>query len=108
MFGFNAEALVKKGKWEKLTAVVEKGDVEKCKQIAAACGACNEDGSYNTLITMLNSDNHDCKLAAVLALGQQGRAAAVTQLMYQAKTAESDDLKTAITEAMEKLHKEKE
>ena len=108
MFGFNAESLVKHGKWEKLTAVVEKMDVAKCAQIAAACAASQEDGAYNTLITMLNSTSRDCKLAAVKALGEQGRPEALTQLMYQAKSVGDDaELKNAITVAMELLHKAK-
>ncbi len=109
MFGFNAAALVKKGKWEKLTAVVnkvEKLDVEKCLQIAAACAESSDDGAYNTLITMLNSDNRDCKLAAIKALAKQGRAAAVTQVMYQSKSAGDDgELKQVIANALELLHK---
>ncbi len=105
MFGFHAEALVKRGKWEKLTAVVNKQDLSKIDAIAEACAASNDDGAYNTLITMLNCDNVQCKLAAVKALGKQGRPAAITQLMYQVKTAGSDELKAAIAEAMEKLHK---
>ena len=108
MFEFNAASLVKKGKWDKLLSVVEKGDVAKCQEIAAACATVNRDESYNTLISLLNSDNRDCKLAAVKALGDQGRPASVTQLMYQAKAAEGDaELKKAIDEAMEKLHKVK-
>ncbi len=105
MFGFNAEALVKRGKWEKLTAVVNKQDMSKVDAIAEACAASNEDGAYNTLITMLNCDDVRCKLAAVKALGKQGRPAAITQLMYQVKTAENEELKKAIAEAMDKLHK---
>ena len=86
---------------------VEKMDVAKCAQIAAACAASQEDGAYNTLITM-NSTSRDCKLAAVKALGEQGRPAALTQLMYQAKSVGDDaELKNAITVAMELLHKAK-
>ncbi|GEM_PF-6952088 len=111
MFGFNAEALVKKGKWEKLTAVIEKVEklgLDKVAQVAEACSNSKEDGAYNTLISMLNSDNEGCKIAAVKALAKQGRAAAVTQIMYQAKNAvEGSELKSAIDAAMEQLHKAK-
>ncbi|MBQ8611052.1 MAG: HEAT repeat domain-containing protein [Oscillospiraceae bacterium] len=104
MFGFNAESMVKRGKWEKLTAVVEKADMSKVPAIAAACAKSKEDGAYNTLITMLNSDNVECKINAVKALGEQGRPAAITQLMYQVKTATSEELKNAIAAALELLH----
>ena len=107
MFGFNAENLVKHGKWEKLTAFVEKADLSKIHDIAAACAKSKEDGAYNTLITMLNSSNAECKVAAVKALGEQGRPAAITQLMYQAKNAEGP-LKDAIAVALDQLHKVKE
>ena len=107
MFGFNAENLVKHGKWEKLTAFVEKADLSKITDIAAACAKSKEDGAYNTLITMLNSDKVECKVAAVKALGEQGRPAAITQLMYQAKNAEGE-LKDAIATALDQLHKVKE
>ncbi len=108
MFGFNAESMVKRGKWEKLTAVVEKKDMSKVPAIAAACAKSREDGAYNTLITMLNSDSVECKIAAVKALGEQGRPAAVTQLMYQSKAADSEELKSAIAVALEQLHNRKE
>lgn len=104
MFGFDAAALVKHGKWEKLAAAVEKYGASKCEEIATACAASSDDGAYNTLITMLNSDDAACKMAAVKALAKQGRPAAITQLMYQAKNAD-EALKTAINDAMEELHK---
>ena len=108
MFGFNAEKLVKRGKWEKLTAVVEKMDMSKVPAIAAACAKSKEDGAYNTLITMLNCDSVECKIEAVKALGEQGRPAAITQLMYQTKAATSEELKVAIAASLELLHNLKE
>ena len=111
MFGFNADALVKRGKWEKLTAVIDKVEklgLDKVTEVAQACAKSKEDGAYNTLISMLNSDNEGCKIAAIKALGEQGRPAAITQIMYQAKNAaEGSELKAVIDAAMELLHKAK-
>lgn len=108
-FGFDAASMVKKGKWDKLVAFIEKEDVEKCVEIAKACAQNKSDESYNTLISMLNSDNRDCKLAAVQALGEQGRPTSITQLMYQSKAVGDDkELAAAISKAMEQLHQVKE
>ncbi len=106
MFGFHAEKLVKEGKWEKLEAVAGKGDETKDLEIVAACATSQEDGAYNLLISILDSGDKKCKLAAIKALGEQGRASASTHLMHLRDThADDAEMMAALNEALEKIHK---
>lgn len=106
MFGFHAEKLVKEGKWDKLETVAGKGDEEKDLKIVAACAGSQEDGAYNLLISILDSGSEKCKLAAVKALGEQGRASAATHLMHLRDThGDNAEMMQALDEALENIHK---
>lgn len=105
MFGFHPDKLVKEGKFEKLESEVAKLDAEKCRQVAEACATSKEDGAYNVLVTMLDKDDRDCKLAAIKALGVQGRDSASTHLMHLMDTLGDDaEMKSTIETALDQIH----
>ena len=105
MFGFHPDKLVKEGKFEKLEAEVAKLDAEKCKQVAEACATSREDGAYNVLVSILDKEDRECKMAAIKGLGDQGRESASTHLMHLMDAAGSDaEMKAAIETALDKIH----
>ncbi len=105
MFGFHPDKLVKEGKWEKLESEVGKVDAEKCKEIAAACATSKEDGAYNVLISILDKDDRACKLAAIKALGEQGRGSSATHLMHLMDASAGDEeMIHTIDTALEQIH----
>lgn len=105
MFGFHPDKLVKEGKWNKLESEVGKLDAGKCAQVAEACQSSNEDGAYNVLISILDKDDRTCKLAAIKALGVQGRGSAATHLMHLMDECGGDaEMKAAIETALTQIH----
>ena len=105
MFGFHPDKLVKEGKFEKLEGEVAKLDAEKCKQVAEACASSNEDGAYNVLVSILDKEDRECKMAAIKALGNQGRSSASTHLLHLMDASGTDaEMKKAIETALEQIH----
>ena len=105
MFGFHPDKLVKEGKWDKLESEVGRLDAEKCAQVAEACQSSREDGAYNVLVSILGKDDRACKLAAVKAMGVQGRGSAATHLMHLMDGCGGDaEMKAAIETALTQIH----
>ena len=105
MFGFHPDKLVKEGKFEKLESEVQSSTPKSASRSPRHALASNEDGAYNVLVSILDKEDRECKMAAIKALGNQGRSSASTHLMHLMDASGTDaEMKKAIETALEQIH----